>query len=238
MANKQTRTRTPNLIPAMLEGGFSSKLENLIAAKNNELARQGLMTDAPEFVFLQQIRKELVQEGIASFNRVGVTPTETPAPAPRKRRQTKAKAKATTPQTEPTVQVREVDKNSDWEALVVEGSVSDDAPYGQDENGLALAPYGVKKNGVPKLRRGRKPAPATAEETAEAADTTETETEEAQASDTEETEEVTEETDEETPEIELDLAGVLGGEDADEEDTDEEEDLTEEDLDDLLNDLD
>ena len=167
MANKQTRTRTPRPIPAMLPGAFGTKLENQFAEINNELALQGHTTADPIYQMLQKVQRILVSEGVCTFERaVGGVPaaeTETQAaPAPTKRRKrTSRKTKAPTPPPAATgvdLGLSRVIEESEIAALQVEGSVDDDAPYGRDSEGLALAPYGVKLSGLPMKRRGRKAA--------------------------------------------------------------------------------
>lgn len=221
MAKTKTRkTRQPRPIPAMLEGAFSTRLENIIAEMNNTLARENRLTNDPAFVMLMTVRKELVKEGIATFQRSGVETA--PAPAPKSSKVKGTNGKSDTPPAAPSA-VREIEE-SELEALAVDDTVSDEAPYGRDSKGIALAPYGVKLSGVPKKRRGRK-----AVEEAPGSETTETtdDTPEAEASGADsETEEETE-TEEEVEE----------NDDSDDDSDDDLEDVDEDDLDDLLADL-
>lgn len=209
MTKSKTKTRKPRQprpIPAMLEGAFSTRLENIIAEMNNTLARENRLTNDPAFVMLVTVRKELVKEGIATFERSSGVEAA-PAPKPKSRKGKGNKTTTTPPPAADTPAVREIEE-SELEALAVDGTVSDEAPYGRDSKGVALAPYGVKLNGAPKKRRGR---PVEAPETTE-------DTPEAEASGTEDTEEDTEDDTEETEET-------------------DEEDLDEDELDDLLADL-
>jgi len=149
----QTRKRSPKPIPAMLEGAFATELENRIAVFNNTLAREGRLTSDPGYEMLSSIKKELVSLGVVTFSRTAVAApsasAEEEAPAPKRRRR-----KATKEEPATVVAAREIDA-SEIEALQVEGSVTDSAPYGADAEGHPLAPYGVKKNGQPMRRRGR-----------------------------------------------------------------------------------
>jgi len=226
----------------MLPEAFATAIENRIAEFNNTLAREGRLTDDPAYVMLRSIRRELVNLGVATFVRTagGASETPTAEAAPKKekaakKRRTRRAAKAAPAAPSAPVHVIEGDdKESQVAALQVAGSVSDNAPYGLDSDGAALAPYGVKKNGVPMKRRGA-PAKHKAEETTETADlmpaptgvTAEPiEAAAEEASEDEETEE--EETEEEETEEE----------ETEEEEASEEEETEEEDvLDDLLDSL-
>jgi len=196
----------------MLEGGFSTRLENFVADMNNQLAREGKLTTDPAYVMLKTIRRELIRSNVATFER-GTAPTEAPvatatataapaATAPKKRR-TRNKPPAATPSAAPVRVIEE----EELEALAVGGTVSDAAPYGCDAEGVALAPYGVKLNGVPKKRRGRVAVAPTEEPTVE-------------------------EPAAETPEA--DLSGAEEEDDAEEEEDEDEGEINDEDLDDLL----
>jgi len=208
---KTRKTRTPKPIPAMLPEAFATAIENRIAEFNNTLAREGRLTDDPAYVMLRSIRRELVNLGVATFVRTAsgasATPTAEAAPKAKtaKKRRTRRAAKAAP--AAPSVPVHVIegdDKEAQVAALQVAGSVSDNAPYGLDASGAALAPYGVKKNGVPMKRRGA-PAKHKAEETTETADlmpaptgvTAEPIEAAAEEASEEETEEETEETEDE-----------------------------------------
>ncbi len=234
----QTRTHTPKPIPAMLEGAFSTVIENRVAELNNQLAREGRLTNDPLAVSLRNLRIALKEQGF-SFERipVGAAPVAAApaAPAPAKARQAPAKTKTTPPAAGPTKKVRTI-KEEQIEALQVPGSVSETAPYGTDADGRPLAPYGVKQDGTPMKRRGRrKETPAAAP--AKAAPSKPA----AQAVASEETEE--EET-EEASEDEDEVAAAVAALTSDEEETEEaseengSEDLSSEDLDGLLDSLD
>jgi hypothetical protein len=177
----QARTHTPKPIPAMLEGSFGSAIENRIAEMNNQLAREGRLTNDPLAVSLRNIRVALREQGF-TFDRVApgtvATPTPTPAPkaaapaaktAPAKApaaKTTKAPTKEAAAPATTKVKVRKI-KPEQIEELQLAGSVSETAPYGTDAEGRLLAPYGVKNDGTPMKRRGRVAAPKA--ETAETA---------------------------------------------------------------------
>lgn len=155
MAQNKTRAHLPKPIPAMLEGSFGTTIENRIAELNNQLAREGRLTNDPLAVSLRNVRIALKEQGF-TFERVltGAAPT-TPAPvqtaAPVKRTTT---TKTTAPAVTTGPRAREIDEKQ-IDTLQVAGTVSEEAPYGRDASGRALAPYGVKKDGIPMKRRGR-----------------------------------------------------------------------------------
>jgi len=175
--SQQTRTHTPKPIPALLEGSFSTAVENRIAEMNNHLAREGRLTNDPLAVMLRALRTDLKATGAFSFERVlpGTTtpiPTTVEANAPRKNAAPKKNAP---PKKANTVQVSSdsvrVISPDEIESLQVEGSVDEEngAPNGKDAEGRALAPYGVKKDGSPMKRRGRVAAEDSEESEAQAA---------------------------------------------------------------------
>lgn len=187
--SQQTRTHTPKPIPALLEGSFSTAVENRIAEMNNHLAREGRLTNDPLAVMLRALRTDLKATGAFSFERVlpGTTtpiPTTVEANAPRKNAAPKKNAP---PKKANTVQVSSdsvrVISPEEIESLQVEGSVDEEngAPYGKDAEGRALAPYGVKKDGSPMKRRGRVAAEDSEESEAQAAPTQAAPTQAAQA---------------------------------------------------------
>jgi len=167
-ARTQTRTHTPKPIPALLEGSFSTAVENRIAEINNHLAREGRLTNDPLAVMLRALRTDLKATGF-TFERVlpGVeTPvvTSTANAAPKKNAAPKVQKAQAAPVSTGSVRVitpEEID------SLQVAGSVDEEngAPYGKDAEGRALAPYGVKKDGSPMKRRGRVAAEESTEST-------------------------------------------------------------------------
>jgi len=179
MTKTQTRTHAPKPIPALLEGSFGTSIENRIAEINNQLAREGRLTNDPLAVALRSLRGSLKEHGF-SFERVTpgavttVTPVATAAPKAAKANAPKAAAapKANAPKAAPAAaaptthtKARAI-KPEQIEEMQVAGSVSETAPYGLDDKGRALAPYGIKNDGVtPMKRRGRvAAAPAAAPE--------------------------------------------------------------------------
>lgn len=171
-ARTQTRTHTPKPIPALLEGSFSTAVENRVAEINNHLAREGRLTNDPLAILFRALRTDLKAAGY-SFDRVPLG-TETvvsaaPANAPKSNAPKKnAAPKAQKTQAAPvsTGSVRVITPE-EIDTLQVAGSVDEEngAPYGKDSEGRALAPYGVKKDGSPMKRRGR----VAAEESTESA---------------------------------------------------------------------
>lgn len=164
MAKTKARAHTPKPIPAMLEGSFGSVVENRIAEMNNQLAREGRLTNDPLAVALRNMRLSLRDAGF-TFDRVPPGATVTPAApvapkaaAPKAPAKTAAAPKATaTPKAAApaaTKKARKI-KEEQLAELQVAGTVSEAAPYGTDAEGRPLAPYGVKQDGVPMKRRGR-----------------------------------------------------------------------------------
>ena len=247
---KTRKSRTPKPINAMLEGGFGTALENRIAAFNNTLALEGRLTNDPAYVMLRDIKRELVTLGVATFSRVAqavqeATTTESPAPKSRRKGAEAAAAPVAGPVR--VIEGTPEEKDTQVAQLQVADSISEATPYGRDSEGAALAPYGVKKSGIPMKRRGKRAAPASTtpvtQEASSAEDTTEVEEEEeatvAEASsDTEEEEEATvaeASSDTEEEDTDEDVTSVVEEEEEEEE---EEDDVTEENIDDLLENFD
>lgn len=182
-ARTQTRTHTPKPIPALLEGSFSTAVENRIAEINNHLAREGRLTNDPLAIMIRALRTDLKATGF-TFERV-LPGFETPAVstvnaapnnAPKKNAAPKAQntQTQTTTTTTSTTKVSSVSSDSvrvitpeEIDSLQVAGSVDEEngAPYGKDAEGQSLAPYGVKKDGSPMKRRGRVAAEESTEST-------------------------------------------------------------------------
>lgn len=166
MTKNKTRQNTPKPLPALLVGGFATSVENRLAEINNYLAIEGRLTDDPLAVLLRGLRRDLKESGftferVAQGQPVAQTPrsqgTRSQGARQGSRSQgqgaRKAASKAAAP--EVTVTSREITED-EIASLQLAGSISDVAPYGTDSEGLALAPYGIKKNGAPMLRRGRR----------------------------------------------------------------------------------
>ena len=160
---------TAGFIPAMLEGSFATAIENRFAQMNNQLAREGRLTNDPMALLLTSLRDDLKAEGL-TFERVvpavqvvtqtthqTVTTTQgapqtTPSIAPKA--MAAPKAPKETSAVAPQERAREC-KPEQLMTLQVPGSVNDNAIYGTDSKGRRLAPYGVKLDGSPMKRRGR-----------------------------------------------------------------------------------
>lgn len=163
---KTKNHRTSHPLGSMLVGSFATELENRFAEMNNLLALQGVTTSDPLAIALAGIRRGAKE--FVTFDRIvpGVTPSAAPAPKAAATKAAPAKATASAASTAAATKVRKAREISEDKlaSLQVAGSISEAAPYGTDAEGRPLAPYGVKNDGVPKLRRGRKAA-----ETVEAA---------------------------------------------------------------------
>lgn len=165
----KTRTHTPQPLSPMLENAFASALENRFAEVNNHLAREGRLTNDPIVLALRGVRRALTEDHGITFERVSVKPVAVaPAATPKVTKGAKGAAKATpvakttkVAATAPATTGRQPKPRTIKEAqiseLQVAGSIDEAvAPYGRDEAGRALAPYGIKNDGItPMKRRGR-----------------------------------------------------------------------------------
>jgi hypothetical protein len=178
----QTTRNQPRPLNPMWETGYGTELEARFAKLHNLIGLEGRLSNDPLVVALREVKSELKTNFGVSFEiAVGgetaapakTAPVKTaaaPAAAPRTSTKPAAAAPASTGRKLKARKIRE----DQIEALAVRGSVSDEAPYGRDAEGHPLAPYGVKKDGVPMLRRGRKAEAAAPAPAAKAAKTTAT----------------------------------------------------------------
>jgi hypothetical protein len=166
--NVHTRTHTAQPLAPMLENSFSTALENRFAELNNQLAREGRLTNDPMVLALRGIRRSLAEDHGVTFERVPVkgavvAPAPVAAPKATAAKATKTAAapkasKVTTTAAAPTTgKARKALKIKEEQiaSLQVAGSVSEASPYGCDADGRPLAPYGIKNDGTPMRRRGR-----------------------------------------------------------------------------------
>lgn len=176
MRGQKTQTRNqPRPLNPMWETGYSSELEARFAKLHNLIGLEGRLSNDPVAVALREVKSELKSNYGVTFE-IGVA-TE-PAAALVKATQAKAAAPAARPAKPAAsapaatsgrkLKARKI-REDQIEALQVRGTVSDDAPYGCDDQGHPLAPYGVKKDGTPMLRRGRKASDGAPAPTAKAA---------------------------------------------------------------------
>lgn len=209
---KTKNHRTSHPLGSMLVGSFATELENRFAEMNNLLALQGVTTSDPLAIALAGIRRGAKE--FVTFDRIVPGATTTAAATPKAATPKAAPAKATAPAASPAAspaaatkvrKAREISEDK-LASLQVAGSISEAAPYGTDAEGRPLAPYGVKNDGVPKLRRGRKAA-----ETVEAAAPAPKAKATAKAAPAAAAETVEEATSEEPEVIEEDLDSILEG---------------------------
>lgn len=169
--NVTSTVQTAQYLTAMLEGAYATSLENRIAQMNNQLAREGRMSNDPLVQIMLGLRHDLKAEGctferqvpqfapVAPVASVQAAPVEAPK-APRPATQAAPKAATATPKV--TFTVREI-KAEQLASVQVPGSETDIAIYGTDKQGRVLAPYGLKNDGSPARRRGRVAATASDE---------------------------------------------------------------------------